>query len=117
MVDGAFDFMKPYSESLRDPRWQKFRLAVLEAANWRCEHCNDSTSELHVHHSYYRAGHDPWMYPQNSMVALCDRCHGEVHKHQGAVKEAISKALRLVPGQRMAKVAEWILANALEGER
>lgn len=66
---------KTYAEKLRDPRWQKVRLEVLERAGWKCEACTDEDSELHVHHGYYERDKDPWDYPQESLRALCGECH------------------------------------------
>ena len=31
-----------YSEKLRDPRWQKARLKVLERDNWTCVNCGET---------------------------------------------------------------------------
>ncbi len=72
--------MTPYSELLKDPRWQKKRLKVLEYAKWRCQFCgNKNDRTLHVHHSYYTRGKTPWQYPDGSLVALCDACHHRMH--------------------------------------
>ena len=44
---------KSYKKLLKDPRWQKKRLKVLERAGWACEECGDTKTELHVHHTFY----------------------------------------------------------------
>lgn len=66
---------KTYWEKLKDPRWQKKRLEVLERAEWKCEHCGDSASTLHVHHGYYEKGLEPWEYHNSTLWALCEGCH------------------------------------------
>ena len=43
---------KSYKKLLKDPRWQKKRLKVLERAGWACEECGDTKTELHVHHTF-----------------------------------------------------------------
>ena len=59
----------------RDPRWQKKRLEILERAEWFCEWCGDSKSQLQVHHAYYTGNKKPWDYPSKSLFALCVNCH------------------------------------------
>ena len=66
---------KDWHSLYRDPRWQKKRLEVLERAEWHCENCGDSESELQVHHAYYTGSKKPWEYPINSLQALCVKCH------------------------------------------
>jgi hypothetical protein len=69
-----------YSEKLRDPRWQKLRLKVLERDEFACRHCTDEKSELQVHHKNYRKGYEPWDYPADSLITLCRRCHESVEE-------------------------------------
>lgn len=64
-----------YSQKLKDPRWQKLRLQVLEAAEWKCQLCLDSESTLFVHHNYYTSGKEPWEYPPEDLCAYCEECH------------------------------------------
>lgn len=68
-----------YAEKLRDPRWQKRRLAVLEHASFRCQICGSKTRMLHVHHSYYLRNKEPWQYPAGSMIAVCEEHHKLIH--------------------------------------
>jgi hypothetical protein len=68
-----------YSQKLRDPRWQKKRLEVLESANWQCEICSDDESTLHVHHKEYFKGKDVWDYDRNQLSCLCSSCHEMQH--------------------------------------
>ena len=64
-----------YSEKLKDPRWQRRRLEVLEAAQWKCERCDAGNKTLHVHHNFYRSKTEPWEYPHHAFAALCEECH------------------------------------------
>lgn len=66
-----------YSEKLKDPRWQKLRLEVLERDGWACRNCGDKTETLHVHHTFYEFGKDPWDYDSASLWTLCEACHEE----------------------------------------
>lgn len=64
-----------YSEKLKDPRWQKKRLEILNRDGWKCQECSGKDSELNVHHRSYHPGLDPWDYPVAELVTLCRSCH------------------------------------------
>lgn len=64
-----------YSEKLRDPRWQKKRLEILERDEFMCCVCQDSEHQLHVHHKNYSKNTAPWDYPDSNFVTLCCECH------------------------------------------
>lgn len=66
-----------YAQKLKDPRWQKKRLKVLEAANWMCEACGETKETLHVHHDKY--SNNPWDAPLNKLHCLCEKCHKFFH--------------------------------------
>ena len=62
-----------YSEKLRDPRWQKKRLEIMNRDEFTCQACSDSKSTLNVHHMQYHG--DPWDAPNESLETLCELCH------------------------------------------
>ncbi len=64
-----------YSEKLKDPRWQKKRLQILERDAWTCKHCKATDKTLHVHHVVYHKGFDPWEYEDLEYITLCWDCH------------------------------------------
>lgn len=67
----------------RDPRWQKLRLEKLTASNWKCDECDDESSELHVHHRQYRpSAEGPWDYTLAELQSLCSYCHREIYIRQ-----------------------------------
>jgi hypothetical protein len=66
-----------YSDLLKDPRWQRKRLEVLEAAGWACERCDRDDLEMHVHHPRYVRGRMPWEYEIDELEALCKPCHDD----------------------------------------
>lgn len=86
--------MNDYSEKLRDPRWQKMRLEILQRDDWTCQKCRDSKSTLNVHHRYYVAGNDPWDYPPAVLVTLCEICHEREGEERRSAEARIIKALR-----------------------
>lgn len=78
-----------YAEKLKDPRWQKRRLKVMEYAHWRCQICGASNNTLHCHHSYYTKGKEPWQYPDGSIICICDACHEKIHGRREPRRPAV----------------------------
>lgn len=68
-----------YAEMLKDPRWQKKRLEIMQRDNFTCQHCGCKTNTLHVHHMNYRKTHKPWEYEDCELITLCDKCHDYEH--------------------------------------
>jgi hypothetical protein len=66
---------KPWFERLKDPRWQKKRLEVMQRAGFACEWCESKDMTLHVHHTYYEKYREPWDYPDWALMCLCESCH------------------------------------------
>jgi hypothetical protein len=64
-----------YSQKLKDPRWQKMRLQILERDQWTCQSCRAKDKTLHVHHGYYKRGLEPWEYVPSTLQTLCEDCH------------------------------------------
>lgn len=71
----------PYQRLLRDPRWQRRRLQVLERDGWACREWGDRTSELQVHHEEYLPGKAPWEVPMRCLVTLCVTCHRKKRRY------------------------------------
>lgn len=78
-VRRAFAVKSAYGEKLRDPRWQKKRLEILQRDAFTCRLCGDSQSTLHVHHLRYERGADPWDYPSSALLTTCESCHENLH--------------------------------------
>lgn len=88
------DRRKQYLEKLKDPRWQKMRLQILERDEWSCCICYDRESTLHVHHRFYTKGIEPWDYPPEALVTLCESCHEEESENRYAEEQLLLRALR-----------------------
>lgn len=65
-----------YSDKLKDPRWQKKRLEVLERDSWLCQLCGDNKTTLHVHHKKYN--NDPWDAEIDDLKTYCEDCHAVI---------------------------------------
>lgn len=82
---------KQYWQKLQDPRWQRKRLEILNRAEFCCEGCGDSESQLQVHHGYYEKGKEPWEYEDDTLWCLCDKCHEKAHVARKTVNIALAK--------------------------
>lgn len=99
-----------YSEKLRDPRWQKKRLEVMDRNGFRCQNCTSSNHTLNVHHCWYERGLDPWEYPDNAYQCLCEDCHEKAEAYRLAISKMLfigspSELLHLAAQMRGAVLA------------
>lgn len=106
-----FTFMT-YSQKLRDPRWQKKRLEILQRDGFTCQSCNASDKELQVHHIVYKK-RDPWDYPDYLYQTLCYECHEKRQFLTENIVDALRIAVAKVPTERMVAVSERLCAEAM----
>lgn len=78
-----------YFEKLKDPRWQKKRLQILDRDNFCCTQCAGTSEQLHVHHLVYK-GSNPWDTGDEYLTTLCKNCHDREEKMVKKVKEIIN---------------------------
>ena len=64
-----------YLEKLRDPRWQKKRLEILERDKWQCKSCGEKDKTLNVHHIFYFPHKEPWEIHNGFLITFCEDCH------------------------------------------
>jgi hypothetical protein len=64
-----------YIQRLRDPRWQKRRLDILQRDDFSCQWCHHKNKELVVHHWWYEG--EPWEAPDEALMTMCVECHEE----------------------------------------
>lgn len=93
---------KSYWEKLKDPRWQRKRLEIMNRAGFKCECCGDEESALHIHHGYYDRRKEPWEYDDDTLRCLCESCHemfGELlaKAHESIARLWIPKQIRVIP--------------------
>ena len=98
-----------YSQKLKDPRWQKRRLEVLEKAKWKCQLCGTTTKTLNVHHLYYHG--EPWDVPSNALECLCEECH-ELRPH---LNSYIAERIQFVPTRQLKEMANFFKALEMMG--
>lgn len=107
-----------YLAKLRDPRWQKLRLEILERDGWRCGYCNATDKTLHVHHLWYEDDAEPWDADPSALQALCEECHKWFTTMDRVSNREIPRALRRlgVDPESMFEVATAISESPLEIE-
>lgn len=66
---------KTYIEKLKDPRWQKTRLEIMQRDNFTCQCCGSKVDELQIHHIIYHKCVEPWEYDNNELITYCESCH------------------------------------------
>lgn len=98
-----------YSEKLRDPRWQKKRLEIMDRDLWSCQHCFDESSILHVHHKIYEPDKMPWEYHNDLLITLCEACHAAEEKNKQAFWD-----LRIEIAKKFSNYNMLELANAFK---
>src|SRR5665647_714409 len=85
--------MTKYAELLRDPRWQKKRLEIMQRDEFTCQCCFDSESTLNVHHCHYEKGKLPWEYDGMALITLCESCHEQETAELYIAKQSLLKSL------------------------
>jgi hypothetical protein len=103
---------RTYAEKLKDPRWQKLRLKVLERDGWRCTHCDDAATTLHVHHKLYLRGREPWDYDPSLLCTLCEPCHA-IETESG--RPCLERLLSALAARDCHGTALEALAEGIEG--
>lgn len=95
---------KNYSDKLKNPKWQKKRLEVLNLHGFKCEKCGCEDKELHVHHRFYIKGREVWQYDNDVFQVLCCDCHEKEHSKE---KESVS-IVEVVP-KRFKKLIDLLI--------
>jgi hypothetical protein len=67
-----------YSEKLRLPAWQRKRLDIFQRDKFTCQLCQDTKTELQIHHKAYQKDREPWDYEDYYLTTLCKYCHAIV---------------------------------------
>lgn len=87
-----------YAEKLADVRWKRRRDDLLRRSNYTCAECAaplvSGTMDLQVHHVCYIACLDPWDYPDELLLVVCDYHHRE--------RQAIEQAIYVEVGRHLA---------------
>lgn len=69
---------KTYYEKLKDPRWQRKRLEVMQRDDFACTRCGAKDETLNVHHWSYSKSGNPWDVGVDDLDTVCEYCHGKI---------------------------------------
>jgi hypothetical protein len=73
--------MANYYDSLKSEKWQHVRRNIILRDGNKCTVCG-SNLLLKVHHTFYYENYpEPWKYPFDSLITLCEKCHNNWHEH------------------------------------
>lgn len=87
--------MATYWEKLRDPRWQRRRLEIMQVTDFACYQCGTKDQTLNVHHKLYRKGASPWEYADHELVCLCEPCHEKEHSLRERLDQILAQGADL----------------------
>lgn len=106
--------MSVYSEKLKTVEWKKMVDKVRNRDDYQCKRCGAVNRFLHVHHQYYLPERDPWDYPMECFVTLCDTCHEKEHEllRSGYADIRLMMGSRQVSAEELISVS-WILYHIL----
>lgn len=76
-----------YGRLLKNPKWQRKRLEILNRDDFTCKLCGDKETELHIHHIEYSFGANPWEYENDKLITYCKHCHAIVEDLKGSPEE------------------------------
>lgn len=91
-----------YKDKLKDPRWQRRRLEILQRDDFRCVLCGAHTKMLHVHHRMYFG--EPWEAPDWALETHCEECHDPNDKGTGVSLEEVRR--RKLIREQLKKIEE-----------
>jgi hypothetical protein len=93
-----------FKDQYKHPLWQKKRLEALEYAGFRCESCESTEDQLHVHHRVYVKGRLIWDYEVTELSVLCHSCHEQAHVHI----ERFRQVQMLIPPSMIGRAAQLL---------
>lgn len=95
-----------YYQKLKDPRWQKKRLEILNRDDFTCQLCSDKESTLVVHHLKYSG--EPWEIGNESLITYCQECHENEHEAFRSSKEWLYEYLKKIDQKDIMGLAELL---------
>lgn len=94
-----------YAEKLRDPRWQRKRLEVMERDGWKCRDCGNANETLTVHHCFYEKG-GPWETDERFLITVCQICHEDRQAVELTLRRHICEKMQM---QKLSLLMEFAM--------
>lgn len=94
-----------YYQKLKDPRWQKKRLEVMQRDKFKCVSCGSGDKELQCHHLVYAESGNPWDVNNGNIITLCCGCHTKIEETIKAVRYSLWSSQKCDFTKKFLKVA------------
>jgi hypothetical protein len=79
---------------------------------FECQQCGDGESTLCVHHLRYVQGWEPWDYPDDLLMTLCEECHNIEYE---CMKDSVDSLIEQIKDRGFLAGSVSILAKAFNG--
>ncbi len=88
--------MSTYQSKINSKLWQDKSHRVKTRDNLKCQafDCSTPNSILQVHHIDYIFGVEPWDYPEDMLITLCQDCHAK-EKSRYKLENLLFTALKM----------------------
>lgn len=96
-----------YAEKLRDPRWQRKRLIILQRDQFACRDCGNSHNELQVHHCFYSRC-EPWEIADEMLLTVCGVCHKTRQDMENELKFDVSRIIARLSKNELVAFSEAV---------
>lgn len=96
-----------YSEKLKDPRWQKKRLEIMQRDEFTCQWCGCTEKTLNVHHIRYKS-EEPWDEESVNLITICEDCHTEEHNRRNDENSFI-ESIKAAPFNKIMRPVHGLL--------
>ena len=105
-----------YSKRLKDPRWQRKRLEVMERDNFTCRDTGATDEPLNVHHCWYAKG-GPWETPSEYMLTLTEGAHERRQELESHIKREIGGIVSQLSPDELKAFSRQVLSCRYAMER
>ena len=111
-----------YADKLKDPRWQKRRLEIMQRDYFTCQWCGANDKTLTVHHWHYGKV-DPWDVPATLLITLCLEDHERADRIRKDAALRTAEIVAMAPGEyfsdagvpREGRFISWITGCLMVG--
>lgn len=83
-----------YNKKLKNPKWQKKRLKIMERDKFACVHCRDEETTLNVHHKKYTG--EPWDAPDEDLETVCEDCHSIIEDIESMINATSFDCVKII---------------------
>ncbi len=99
-----------WQNKLREPEWREKREEIFERDHYQCQECGiyGESRNLNCHHIKYIRDLNPWDYPDELLITLCEECHA--HKHgKESIRDILNKISNLDREWALRQMGKYVL--------